>query len=93
MKQVALDVNHVSIDYRDLSHFKLARTLAKGEVKKSNIVRAVNDVSFSVNQGEILGIVGRNGSGKTTLLRSIAGIFSQMKDILIHMETEYHLWQ
>lgn len=75
MKQVALDVNHVSIDYRDLSHFKLARTLAKGEVKKSNIVRAVNDVSFSVNQGEILGIVGRNGSGKTTLLRSIAGIF------------------
>lgn len=75
MKQVALDVNHVSIDYRDLSRMKLARTFAKGEVKKSNVVRAVNDVTFSVNQGEILGIVGRNGSGKTTLLRSVAGIF------------------
>lgn len=72
---LALDVSHVSIDYKDLSHMSLAKSLKKGEVKRSNIVRAVNDVSFSVKQGEILGIVGRNGSGKTTLLRSIAGIF------------------
>lgn len=75
MKEIALDVEHVSIDYRDLSHMSLAKSLKQGEIKKSNIVRAVNDVSFSVHQGEILGIVGRNGSGKTTLLRSIAGIF------------------
>ena len=75
MSTCALDVSHVSIDYRDLSHMKLARTFSKGEVKRSNVVRAVNDVSFSVEQGEILGIIGRNGSGKTTLLRSIAGIF------------------
>lgn len=73
--KLALDVSHVSIDYKDLSHMSLAKSLKKGEVKRSNIVRAVNDVSFSVKQGEILGIVGRNGSGKTTLLRSIAGIF------------------
>lgn len=75
MKEIALDVKHVSIDYKDLSHMSLAKSLKKGEVKKVNVVRAVNDVSFSVNKGEILGIVGRNGSGKTTLLRSIAGIF------------------
>ena len=75
MRTVALDVEHVSIDYRDLSHMSLAKSLKKGEIKKANVVRAVNDVSFSVKQGEILGIVGRNGSGKTTLLRSIAGIF------------------
>lgn len=72
---VALDVKHVSIDYKDISHMSLAKSFRKGEIKKSNIVRAVNDISFSVNQGEILGIVGRNGSGKTTLLRSVAGIF------------------
>ncbi len=71
----ALDVSHVSIDYKDLSHMSLAKSLKRGEVKRSNTVRAVNDISFSVEQGEILGIVGRNGSGKTTLLRSIAGIF------------------
>ncbi len=75
MGKIALDVKHVSIDYRNLSNMKLARSLAKGEVRKADVIRAVNDVSFSVDQGEILGIVGRNGSGKTTLLRSVAGIF------------------
>lgn len=75
MKEIALDVSHVSIDYRNLMHMSLAKSFSKGHVKKADIIRAVNDISFSVNKGEILGIVGRNGSGKTTLLRSIAGIF------------------
>jgi ABC-type polysaccharide/polyol phosphate transport system ATPase subunit len=39
-------------------------------------VWAVRDVSFSVEPGESVGVVGRNGSGKTTLLRLIARIFS-----------------
>lgn len=73
--KIALDVNHVSIDYRDISHMSLAKSFRRGEVKRSSVVRAVNDISFTVNEGEILGIVGRNGSGKTTLLRSVAGIF------------------
>ncbi len=75
MANIALEVNHVSIDYKDLSHMSLHQSFLKKEVKKSVTVRAVNDVSFSVEQGKILGIVGRNGSGKTTLLRSVAGIF------------------
>jgi lipopolysaccharide transport system ATP-binding protein len=37
-------------------------------------VHALADVSFSVEPGSMLGIIGRNGSGKTTLLRVIAGI-------------------
>ena len=37
-------------------------------------VRAVQDLSFSVGPGEILGLVGPNGAGKTTTLRSIVGI-------------------
>jgi ABC-type polysaccharide/polyol phosphate transport system ATPase subunit len=37
-------------------------------------VHALTDVSFSVEPGSMLGIIGRNGSGKTTLLRVIAGI-------------------
>ncbi len=81
-ENIALDVQHVSIDYKDLSHMSLAKSLRKGGIKKSNIVRAVNDVSFSVHQGEILGIVGRNGSGKTTLLRSVAGIFQPDEGII-----------
>lgn len=53
----------------------LHQSFLNKDIKKAEIIRAVNDVSFCVEQGEILGIVGRNGSGKTTLLRSIAGIF------------------
>ena len=82
MKEIALDCKHVSIDYRDLSHMSLAKSLRKDGIKRANIVRAVNDVSFSVKKGEILGIVGRNGSGKTTLLRSIAGIFQPDEGVI-----------
>jgi len=35
---------------------------------------AVNDVSFSVRAGEVIGLVGPNGAGKTTTLRCLAGI-------------------
>lgn len=75
MGEIALEVNHVSIDYKNLMHMSLHQGLLKGEAKRADIVRAVNDISFTVEKGKILGIVGRNGSGKTTLLRSIAGIF------------------
>ena len=75
MENIALEVNHVSIDYRNLMHMSIHQSLLQKGVKRADIIRAVDDVSFEVEQGKILGIVGRNGSGKTTLLRSIAGIF------------------
>ncbi len=41
---------------------------------KNNITRAVNRVSFSVDKGEFLGIMGASGSGKTTLLNMLSTI-------------------
>jgi len=37
--------------------------------------KAVDDISFSIQQGKIFGLLGPNGAGKTTLLRMITGIF------------------
>ena len=38
-------------------------------------LRAVDDVSVEIAQGEFFGIVGRNGAGKSTLLKCLAGIY------------------
>lgn len=46
----------------------------KNAVKKFGGMTAVNDISFSVKQGEIFGIAGPNGSGKSTLFNLISGI-------------------
>lgn len=37
---------------------------------------ALRNINFSINKGDILGVVGSNGSGKSTLLRIIAGVYS-----------------
>ena len=42
--------------------------------KRYGPVTAVSDVSFSIRQGEILGLIGPNGSGKTTLFECLGGV-------------------
>ena len=46
----------------------------KGLTKNFGGLRAVNDVGFSMERDQVLGLIGPNGAGKTTLLRLITGI-------------------
>lgn len=45
-------------------------------------IRAVREVSFAAEPGEILGLLGPNGAGKTTLIRMIMGIFLPDKGVI-----------
>ncbi|GCF93405.1 ABC transporter ATP-binding protein [Enterococcus florum] len=43
------------------------------------MIQAVRDVSFEVNEGEIVSLIGANGAGKTTILRTISGLIQPSK--------------
>ena len=49
------------------------------------VKKAVDNISFTVNDGEIFGFIGHNGAGKTTTIKCIVGILQfEEGDILIN---------
>src|SRR4029450_1809593 len=47
-----------------------------GLCKRYGEQRALADISFAVNAGEVLGLIGPNGAGKTTLMEAVAGVLA-----------------
>ena len=58
------------------------------EVKNLNVyygmIHAIKDVSFSVNRGEIVSLIGANGAGKTTILQTVSGLIKPKSGEIIY---------
>ena len=62
---------------------KMIRKLLKKNIEKKNIVQALQNINFELNEGDRLGIIGPNGSGKSTLIKCLSGIIFPNRDSII----------
>lgn len=74
--EYAIEVKNLSIYYKNIQSYSIKQSLLHFRRPKPERFQAVKNVSFQVEQGRILGIIGKNGSGKSTMLNALAGIFA-----------------
>lgn len=68
-----VSIRYITGDFKDIGIKEYVVRKIKGEYKVKEFW-ANRDVSFSIEKGDMLGIIGTNGAGKSTLLKAISGI-------------------
>lgn len=77
--ETAIEVKNLTKTYRLYSNNKrrIIESLFPHVKPQYTKFNALNNVSFKISKGEIVGIIGKNGSGKSTLLKIITGVLKQ----------------
>jgi ABC-type polysaccharide/polyol phosphate transport system ATPase subunit len=75
-------VKDLKIRYKNVNSYSVKKNLFSKKRATGGVMEAVKGISFSVDKGEILGIIGKNGCGKSTMLRAIAGIYSADEGVI-----------
>ena len=86
-KQIGIEFPVAPPNARSFRHLAIkAASRVGGRVSKGEgsfqFVQALDEISFSLKQGDRLGLVGHNGAGKTTLIRVLAGIYEPTRGSL-----------
>ena len=78
MSETAISIEHINKVYKlyDKPIDRLKESLGLSKTKLSRDHYALRDVSFRVNKGETVGIIGTNGAGKSTILKIITGVLN-----------------
>lgn len=82
MGECAILVKDVKIRYQSLNSYSSKRDFFKRGKNRKKTFEAVRGISFAVEKGEILGVIGKNGCGKSTILRAIGGIYSPDEGVI-----------
>ena len=80
-----VSIRYITGDFKDigLKEYVLRRLQGKYHVKE---FWADKNISFALEQGDMLGIIGSNGAGKSTLLKAVSGIMIPTEGLsLIHI--------
>lgn len=73
---------HTSVLHKEDPYLRIGETNKHSEKGNSDFVWALHDINFTVNQGDVVGIIGKNGSGKSTLLKIVSGITAPTQGLI-----------
>lgn len=75
-----IEVNHVSKEFVSPKKYPGLKGAIKGLFSNEKVTKvAVDDISFKINDGEIVGYIGSNGAGKSTTIKMMTGILNPTK--------------